>query len=190
MKKISSKIYEHLILPILSSFAPVRQVSWGVALGIFVGLTPTMGVQMYIVAAIWGICRIFRFHFYLPVGVAMVWITNPVTVLPFYYVFLLIGNIFFQKMQWPTIHLDWPTFQQKFEEIAENNLWELLEEGSKFLLVDLGIPMLAGSLFLAIPLAVISYLLTNVLLTRYRKYKADQANLTYEEWCLRYEISN
>lgn len=190
IKKFSGKIYNQLILPIISSTAPVRQVSWGVTLGIFIGLTPTMGVQMYLVAALWWICRVCRFHFYLPVGVAMVWITNPITVVPFYYGFLSLGNLFFQGMRWPTVNLDWPTFQQKFEQIAQNNLWELFEEGSKFFLVDLGLPLATGSLFVAIPGAVASYFLTSMLLIRYRKYKANQANLSYEEWRTTYETSN
>ena len=191
MKKLSTTLYEHLILPVIESFAPVRHVSWGVAIGLFVGLTPTMGIQMYIVAAIWGISRyIFRFQFYLPVGVALVWISNPVTVLPFYYIFLIIGNAFFHMMQWPTIPLDWSTFQQAFEKMAAESLWGMLQEGSRFLVIDLGFPILVGSLFLAIPSAVIFYFVTGFLLTRYRKYRARQANLTYEEWRIRYETIN
>ena len=191
MKKLSTNLYEHLILPVIESFAPVRQVSWGVAIGLFIGLTPTMGIQMYIVAAIWGICRyIFRFQFYLPVAMAVVWISNPVTVLPFYYIFLIIGNTVFHVMEWPTVPLDWSTFQNEFEIIAEKSFWESLQEGSRFLIIDLGIPILVGSLCLAIPLAVIFYFVTGLLLTRYRQYLARQANLTYEEWRIRYETIN
>ena len=189
-KKLSLKIYNQLIVPIVSSTAPVRQVSWGVALGVFIGLTPTMGVQMYLVAVLWWICRVCRFHFHLPVGVAMVWITNPITVVPFYYGFLVLGNLCFQAMRWPTVHLDWPTFQHKFEAIAQNSLWELFQEGSRFFLIDLGLPLATGSLFVAIPFAVLSYFLTSLLLKRYRQYQAEQANLTYEEWRMQYETAN
>jgi len=57
MKKITVQLYERLIVPIISSVAPVNQVSWGVAIGVFVGLTPTMGWQIYIIAMVWTICR-------------------------------------------------------------------------------------------------------------------------------------
>ena len=191
MKKLSTTLYEHLILPVIDSFAPVRQVSWGVAIGLFVGLTPTMGIQMYIVAAIWGLCRyVFRLPFYLPVGMALVWISNPVTVLPFYYIFLIIGNAFLHVMQWPTVPLDWSTFQLEFEKMAEESIWGILKEGSRFLVIDLGIPLLVGSLVLAIPSAIIFYFVTGSLLIRYRKYLARQAHLTYEEWRIRYETIN
>ena len=90
MKVIEKLITEKLINPVLNSTAPVSEVSLGVAVGVFLGLTPTVGVQMYLVALVWSIYRyIFNRHFNLPVGVAMVWISNPLTMVPLYYLFLL-----------------------------------------------------------------------------------------------------
>ena len=93
MKQVIEKlITEKLINPVLHSTAPVSEVSLGVAVGVFLGLTPTVGVQMYLVALVWSIYRyIFNRHFNLPVGVAMVWISNPFTMVPLYYLFLLTG---------------------------------------------------------------------------------------------------
>ena len=72
-KKIEKIIQEKLINPVLHSRAPVSEVSLGVAVGVFLGLTPTVGVQMYLVFVVWSIYRyIFRRHFNLPVGVSMV----------------------------------------------------------------------------------------------------------------------
>ena len=47
-KKIEKIIQEKLINPVLHSRAPVSEVSLGVAVGVFLGLTPTVGVQMYL----------------------------------------------------------------------------------------------------------------------------------------------
>ena len=44
-KKIAKYIREKFINPVLHSRAPVSEVSLGVAVGIFMGLTPTVGVQ-------------------------------------------------------------------------------------------------------------------------------------------------
>ena len=53
MKKIIEQfIQEKLINPVLRSTAPVSEVSLGVAVGVFLGLTPTVGVQMYLVAIV------------------------------------------------------------------------------------------------------------------------------------------
>ncbi|MBF0286305.1 MAG: DUF2062 domain-containing protein [SAR324 cluster bacterium] len=191
MKTLYSILYDRLIFPVINNVAPVQQVSWGVAIGIFIGLTPSMGAQMYIVAGIWAVFRyLFRLHFYLPVGVALVWVTNPVTVVPIYYLFLITGNLFFEMIDGPTIALGWPSFQQKFEELFQLDLWGKLVEGSQFLFIDLGLPMLIGSLFYAIPFAIIFYFVTCYFLTRYRQFKAKQANMTYEEWRLQHETLN
>ena len=182
MRKILKIVYDQLFLPIINSVAPVKPISWGVAIGVFIGLTPTMGIQMYMVAALWALCRyLFHFRFSLPAGMALVWISNPITVVPFYYAFLLIGNKFFQLMQWRVVTMDWPTFQHRFADFEQYNIWEVLWEGSQFLLVDLGIPMLVGSFILAVPSAVIFYFITTYLLTRYRMHIAHKANIGFEE---------
>lgn len=187
MQKISTVLYDHLIKPVLVSIAPVKQVSWGVAIGLFVGLTPTMGIQMYIVAAIWMFCRyVIRFHFNLPVGVALVWITNPVTVIPIYYLFLLTGSIVLQAED----ILSFKHFEEEFTLIAEQEgAWNSIVEGTRFLLVDLGWPMLVGGLCYAVPFAIVGYFTTRFGLTRYRQYKAKQENISYEEWRSRYETA-
>lgn len=63
-----------------------EQLSWGMAVGFFVAMTPTMGIQTYIViplAALLGISKI--------TAATGVWITNPLTA-PFIYGFnYLIG---------------------------------------------------------------------------------------------------
>ena len=63
-KKIDKYIREKFINPVLHSRAPVSEVSLGVAVGIFMGFTPTVGVQMYLVAIVWTIYRyLFGSHF-------------------------------------------------------------------------------------------------------------------------------
>ena len=75
LKHLRVLIHERIMLPIMASNAPVAQLSWGVAVGMFVGLTPTMGVQMYLAAMIWAVSRyILQFPFNLPVAVALVWL--------------------------------------------------------------------------------------------------------------------
>ncbi|MGK5093275.1 DUF2062 domain-containing protein [Deltaproteobacteria bacterium TL4] len=191
MKNLIDSIYDHIIAPIIHSVAPVPQVSWGVAIGTFVGLTPTMGIQMYISFLIWSICRyVFRFNFNLPVAVAMVWITNPITVIPVYYVFLLTGNCVLRWLEFAGKPLSYEHFKSAFEQIAQlESSWAVVVEGTRFLLVDLGFPMMIGGLCYALPSAVISFFLTQHFLLRYRKYKAAQLNMDYEEWRRTYESS-
>jgi len=56
-----------------------EQIAWGAAVGFFVAMTPTMGIQTYLavpIAALFGFSKV--------AAAATVWITNPVTA-PFLY---------------------------------------------------------------------------------------------------------
>ena len=180
LKRLRALIHERIVQPIIASNAPVSQLSWGIAVGTFVGLTPTMGVQMYLAAMIWAVSRyILQFPFNLPVAVALVWITNPITVVPIYYVFLVTGSLLLQHGE----ALSYAHFAENFQRIAamEDTL-ESIVEGTRFLLVDLGWPMVVGGLAYAVPGAIFGYFLTSRLVTLHRRQKAAAANMSYEQW--------
>ncbi|MBF0237239.1 MAG: DUF2062 domain-containing protein [SAR324 cluster bacterium] len=192
MSMILDKIRNNIIYPIINSIAPVKEVSWGVAIGTFVGLTPTMGIQMYIVAAIWTIFRyIFKFHFNLPVGIALVWITNPVTVIPIYYLFLITGSAIFEIVGIVSHPLNYVTFKDSFIQISNlDGTWNVIVEGTRFLLIELGLPLLIGGLCYALPSSVIGYYITSSTLTKYRQRKAKLADMSYDEWRALHEKSH
>jgi len=75
-----------LINPLTESVSPIHETALGVAIGIFVGLTPTVGIQMWIVLMIWLILKYcLKLKFDLVVGTALVWISNPFTMFFMYY---------------------------------------------------------------------------------------------------------
>ena len=181
MKKIIEKlITEKLINPVLHSNAPVSEVSLGVAFGVFLGLTPTVGVQMYLVALVWSIYRyIFGRHFSLPVGVAMVWISNPLTMVPLYYLFLVTGYRLLETQN----GISYELFTEYLGHISSTEgTWEMIIAGASFLLVDLGWPMIIGSLVYAVPGFIISYFMTKRIITSHRKSKASLAGISYKDW--------
>ena len=181
MKKIIEKlITEKLINPVLHSNAPVSEVSLGVAFGVFLGLTPTVGVQMYLVALVWSIYRyIFGRHFSLPVGVAMVWISNPLTMVPLYYLFLVTGYRLLETQN----GISYELFTEYLGHISSTEgTWEMIIAGASFLLVDLGWPMIIGSLVYGVPGFIISYFMTKRIVTSHRKSKASLAGISYKDW--------
>ena len=186
MKYLVDLINKRLIHPVLHSMASVSQVSWGVGIGIFLGFTPTVGVQMYLAALVWGFCRyLLNFRFNLPVSVAMVWISNPLTMIPMYYGFLTTGCWVQGKEQ-----LTYATFESRLTEILSiHSAWGSIVSGAEYLLIELGEPMMLGSLFFAFPIAIGSYFLTYYGLLRHRQHKAHQAQMSYEEWCATHEIA-
>ena len=180
MKKIIEKlITEKLINPVLHSTAPVSEVSLGVAVGVFLGLTPTVGVQMYLVALVWSIYRyIFGRHFSLPVGVAMVWISNPFTMVPLYYLFLVTGYWLLETQN----RISYELFTEYLGHISSTEgTWEMIVAGARFLLVDLGWPMIIGILVYAVPGFIISYFMTERIVTSHRKGKASLAGKSYKD---------
>ena len=187
-KKASNYIKEKFIKPVLHSRAPVSEVSLGVAVGVFMGFTPTVGVQMYLVAIVWTIYRyVFGRHFTLPVGVAMVWISNPLTMVPMYYVFLVTGYILIDVQH----GLSYQHFAESLGKISQTgDMMDQIAEGTRFLLVDLGWPMVIGGFVYAVPFSIISYYITKYLVTSHRKSNARLEGISYDEWKTQYETEH
>lgn len=68
-------IYQHL----LHADDSPHRIALGVALGLFIGFTPTMGAQMVIAIALAALMRANK-----AACVPMVWVTNPFTFVPVY----------------------------------------------------------------------------------------------------------
>ena len=187
-KKIDKYIREKFINPVLHSRAPVSEVSLGVAVGIFMGFTPTVGVQMYLVAIVWTIYRyVFGRHFKLPVGVAMVWISYPLTMVPMYYLFLVTGYLVFDIQH----GLSYQHFAESLGRISQTgDTMDQIAEGTRFLLVDLGWPMVIGGFVYAVPFSIISYYITKSLVTSHRKSNARLSGISYDEWKIQYETEH
>ena len=62
-----------------------RSIAFGLALGLFVGFMPILG-QMFVAAALAIMARVN-----LPIAVMAVWITNPITMGPIYFIAYQIG---------------------------------------------------------------------------------------------------
>ena len=70
----------------------------GVAVGIFVGLTPTVGVQTLLML---GGCLLLRANF--PAAFIASWVSNPLTIAPMYFAFRVLGQTLFQPLFSPFI---------------------------------------------------------------------------------------
>ena len=191
--RLKEKINQQIIKPFIESVSPIHEAGLGTAIGLFVGCTPTVGIQMWIVFFIWLVCKhLFGIRFDLIIGTALVWISNPFTIFFFYYGFLATGYRFYSLIGISRAELSYELFYQKLSAIlnAENtSFWEIIINGTRFLIYDLGYPMVLGSLFYATPLAAISYFVTKKLLLVYRVRQASKMGLDYETWREKYERS-
>ncbi len=181
---LSRIVYDHLVRPFVESEAPITHISWGAAIGMFVGMTPLVGIQMYTVTVIWTICRyLLRVRFNLPIAVAMVWVTNPITVIPIYYAFLVTGNLslgmdFAQSFAFDEFR---DLFSQAQEETATGPAnWLYIKIALLFW--TFGWPMVVGSLIWAVPLSVLTYPFTTFAMLKYRALIAQREGMTYAQW--------
>ncbi|MFP4106836.1 MAG: DUF2062 domain-containing protein [Phycisphaerae bacterium] len=78
-RAIYRRIKDFVIFRVLHANDTPHRIALGMAIGIFVTWTPTIGFQMLITL---GLCLLFRAN--KAVGVPVVWISNPFTVIPIY----------------------------------------------------------------------------------------------------------
>jgi hypothetical protein len=76
---VARKIKDFVIYRILHVDDTPHRIAFGVAIGMFIALTPTVGFQMGLTVAVAALLRANK-----AVGVPLAWITNPVTIPPIY----------------------------------------------------------------------------------------------------------
>lgn len=86
MVSLSELLRTRIVEPLTNAQGSPESIARGGALGMWVALTPTVGIQMLVVLSL-----SVPFRANVAVGLAMCWITNPVTLIPFYFGFYWLG---------------------------------------------------------------------------------------------------
>ncbi len=133
-----------------------RDIAMGFALGLFVGMTPTMGFQMAIAVFIAAILRWNKFS-----SVAGVWITNPVTAPFIYGMNYMVGKKMF--------HIEVVT--PSIGNMSMKSLVDLLCETP-----DIFLAMTLGGIVVGIPLAIGGYYLAYAAVKNYQTLKKKHAH--------------
>jgi uncharacterized protein (DUF2062 family) len=134
-----------------------HSIALGTAIGTFIGLTPTGGVQMLLVMLVAFLCRPF-FRFNQIAALLMVYISNPLTAVPIYWFSYKVGTLFFAET------VTYKDFAHIFQYDGFAEWWHSLVTIAR----DVGAPLLVGSLIVATVCAVISYPATQVLVRLFR----------------------
>ena len=80
------------LIPLYRSPHPPEYTARGVAIGVFWGMTPFMGLQTILMISTWQVLRrVFHKDASLLQAFIWAWVNNPVTMIPMYYVFYLTG---------------------------------------------------------------------------------------------------
>ena len=132
-----------------------HRIALGLAIGIFAAWTPAIGLQMALVVLL---CWLFRAN--KIVGLPLVWISNPATVVPIYMPNFILG----QWLLGTEKELDFGPFGTGFQ-----GSWIERVRGWWELTIDVFWPLWVGSLLVGLVLAVGVYFSTYHAVIYYRK---------------------
>lgn len=150
------KARRFLVHNVLHADDPPHRLALGVAIGLFVAITPTGGVQSVLVVLLAWLLGGNKV-----VGLPLVWISNPATAVPIYYPCYLLGHYI---LGGESVTRDWwhelargPVSRAHSAEFYWSRLMQIIE------------PLLVGSLIVASVLAAVSYAVTYHLIVKFRR---------------------
>ncbi len=153
-----------LFRTVLSQDDTPHHIALGAAIGTFVGLTPTPGVQMLIVLAFYYATRpVLKFN--LPAGLAATYLSNPLTAAPLAWVSYQAGRVFLPG------DLTWDEVVALTHYDGFRDWWDK----TVALIVDLGGAYLIGSVIVAAACGAASYPLMRYLLHLVRSRKGGSS---------------
>ncbi|MBX3421208.1 MAG: DUF2062 domain-containing protein [Pirellulaceae bacterium] len=160
MKFVSDKLISYwrrtkhfCVCKILHADDPPHTLALGIAIGIFVGFLPLMGIQMALAV---GIAWPFRAN--KLIAGSLVWISNPLTMVPIYYPGYWLGC----KLLNEPLTGGWLEILQS-DESSTVKLRNFLEN-----LADFAGPLMLGTFVLASVAGVISYYASLAIIRTYR----------------------
>jgi uncharacterized protein (DUF2062 family) len=164
-----------LVVPLLRAKHDPEYTARGVFVGVALGLTPTVGIQIPMVMATWAIVRatVPKWNFNMIVAIAWVWLSNVFTLGPLYYGFLVTGRI---MMGYADAVPGYATFSaelMKALEVEADGLQGFWDQAVN--LFDLyGVPMLIGCIPWALIWGWIGYVWTLKYLRRRQRVAAER----------------
>lgn len=145
-----------------------HSIALGGAIGVFIGLTPTIPLHTVIILFL---TLLTRTSFIAGLTTSIL-VSNPLTYVPHYYLALVIGNLV------TPFHLNWERVKKVLELVLadasfEARLSPLLSIGYEAIVV-----MLTGGFVLSLPAGVITYYLCRFLVVSYRSKKRQKQILS------------
>ena len=135
-----------------------HSIALGTAVGMFIGLTPTVGIQMILVMVFAFLVSPF-FRFNRVAALVTVYISNPVTLVPIYWTLYKVGRVFVDG------HLTRDDLSRILEYDNFADWWQTVVSLS----IDVGASLLVGTAIVATVGGVVTYPVMCWLLGTFRK---------------------
>ena len=163
---LARKAKDFLVYRVLGVNDTPHRIALGVAVGMFVAWTPTVGIQMVLTALICALLGANKV-----VGLPWVWITNPATMVPIYYWNYRLGRLVLGG-HWPPLRLrkamQTPGWWQKFHVLLHETMvvaW----------------PLWLGSVIVGLAMAVPMYFAVRWAVTAYGQHRRHHVQSQQQE---------
>jgi uncharacterized protein (DUF2062 family) len=159
-----SRIGKYYYLRFLRLKGNPQALSLGAAIGVFIGITPTIPLHTVVILALTIVTRSSFFA-----GLLTSWLVcNPLTYIPQYYFSLKIGNLV------TPYHLNWDKIKGVLDILLSDVSLAMRLESLLTLGYEAIIVMLVGGCLLALPFSVGSYYLSYFTILKYRRKKREK----------------
>ena len=136
-----------------------HSIALGTAIGVFIAMTPTIGIQMLLTVLVTSAFRANRIA-----GVPMAWITNPATIVPIYSLNYGIGRAI---VGGPGL----TEFQRQAHDLMRiRSDWFEWVGGWWHLMIDMAAPLWTGSIIVGLVSGAVAYAVMYYLITVYRRH--------------------
>ena len=140
-------------------------IAGGLAIGVFVAFTPTVGFQMLLAASLATLTGANR-----PAAILPVWITNPATIVPIFLFAYRTGSLLSPGPHPSEVRV---LLTGAVRQIREHGLLELTDQFGELvkLGIDVFVPLLIGGTLLGLAAAVPVYVASLQMIQSYRKQR-------------------
>ena len=167
LKKTFWQIERFVVYRVLHADDTPHRLALGIALGLFIAWTPTIGVQMVLVLLAASVFKANRI-----VGLPIVWISNPLTAVPIYYVNYALGRFLIglfgdRPMQsYEQVENAFSQLYNNWGRFYEAQFWKMLGGA----LVDISLEIWVGSVIIGLVLGLIGYVVSYRVIVWYRAH--------------------
>jgi uncharacterized protein (DUF2062 family) len=158
--------WRHLARWLIRLRGSPRAIALGVGIGVFVAFTPTIGFQTVIALVLATLLNANR-----PAAMALVWVTNPLTIPPCFALTYWVGSLFWPG---PSPAAVSHAIRNAIAAAGRHDFWEMYDQFTAFLGIgrDVLIPLLTGGVVVGVTLGSVAYVLILKTIEGYRKHRA------------------
>lgn len=160
LKHYVRRIRDFCVYKVLHADDPPHRLALGIAVGMFVTFMPLIGLQMLISFFLAWLLRANKL-----VGVPLVWISNPLTIVPIYYPCYLLGC---KVLGTPAMSEDWARVEASWHAMRDSATWLAKVQFWWDNTIDMVWPLGVGCLIVGFTAGVLSYYVSLFAIRSYR----------------------